>query len=439
MAVATAVVLHAEGYALNLNSAKQAGMGNAGTALKLGSESMIYNPAGLSFINGSVDFSAGVTGVRSFVTYTNGNYEAKTNNPLGTPLYLYAGFKITQNLAAGVSLNNPAGNSIVWDDNWKGGTLVQNSSLQAFSVQPTLSFKFLDDMLSVGAGAMIMFGNFSTSKALIPVNGLAGIGVAYPPAKPILDKYATVVPVSATLSGKAKTGVGFNVGLLFSPISQLSIGVSYRSKVDLKVDGGETEINYASDEMKQFIAGLNPAFGVVIPPLDKGKFSASMPIPSNLNVGAAYHFGKSGSVTAEVQFVGWKAFEELVLQWDEKAMNIKSVVPKNFVNTMIYRIGAQFGVLPSFDVRLGAYYDMTPVDINAYYSPETPGSNKTALTCGWSWRPVTGLSVDFAFTYSNGPKTTGKFTAAPFTAAAPFTGDYKVHAFLPALGLSYKF
>ena len=416
-AVATTVVmLHAEGYQLNLNSAKQAGMGNAGVALKLGAESMIYNPAGLSFIKGGVDLSAGVTGVRSFIKYTSGDYQAETDNPLGTPLFFYAGFRITKNLAAGVSLNNPAGNSIHWPDNWKGATIVQNSSLQAFSAQPTLSFKFLDDKVSIGVGAMIMWGNFSNSKALMgPIPGLT-------------DE----IPVSAKLYGDAKINYGFNVGLLFNPVPTFSIGVSYRSKVDLKVDEGHTDINFANAQIKEIIGGQ-------VPPLNLGTFSASMPIPSNINVGVSYQPCETFLLTAEVQRVGWGVFEELVIQYDEKVGSAKSVVPKNYSNTMIYRIGGQWTAYPKFDVRLGFYYDTTPVNKDWCYSPETPGSNKMAFTCGYSWRAFTGFSLDFALTYSHGAKTTGYFSESPVSSVGGFGGDYKVHAFLPSLGLSYRF
>ena len=44
----------AEGYQVNLQSSKQAGMGHAGAALKLGAESMHFNPAGLSFMKENI-------------------------------------------------------------------------------------------------------------------------------------------------------------------------------------------------------------------------------------------------------------------------------------------------------------------------------------------------------------------------------------------------
>ena len=52
--------LSAEGYQVNTLSARQNGMGHTGTALKLGAESNIFNPAGLAFMNGMIDLSGSV-------------------------------------------------------------------------------------------------------------------------------------------------------------------------------------------------------------------------------------------------------------------------------------------------------------------------------------------------------------------------------------------
>ncbi|WP_289201558.1 outer membrane protein transport protein [Parabacteroides goldsteinii] len=59
----------AEGYQVNAQSTKQAGMGHVGVAMKLGAESMHFNPAGLVFMDKNVDLSAGITGV-----FANGKF-----------------------------------------------------------------------------------------------------------------------------------------------------------------------------------------------------------------------------------------------------------------------------------------------------------------------------------------------------------------------------
>lgn len=58
-----ALTASAEGYQVNTLSARQNGMGHTGTALKLGAESMIFNPAGIAYINDIIDAQASVTGI----------------------------------------------------------------------------------------------------------------------------------------------------------------------------------------------------------------------------------------------------------------------------------------------------------------------------------------------------------------------------------------
>lgn len=60
---------YAEGYQVNNLSAKQTGMGHVGTAMKLGSESIYFNPAAAAFQTSRFDISAGFTGILSNVRY----------------------------------------------------------------------------------------------------------------------------------------------------------------------------------------------------------------------------------------------------------------------------------------------------------------------------------------------------------------------------------
>ena len=102
----------AEGFQINAQSTKQAGMGHVGTAMKLGAESMHFNPAGLAFMDKTVDLSVGLSGVFSHLKYQKDSYSIDSDNKPGTPLYLYAGFKIYDNLAAGIAFNTPYGSSV---------------------------------------------------------------------------------------------------------------------------------------------------------------------------------------------------------------------------------------------------------------------------------------------------------------------------------------
>ena len=56
VAATATLCVAAEGYQVNTLSARQNGMGHTGTALRLGAESQIFNPAGLTGIKKTVEF-----------------------------------------------------------------------------------------------------------------------------------------------------------------------------------------------------------------------------------------------------------------------------------------------------------------------------------------------------------------------------------------------
>lgn len=445
----------AEGYQVNAQSTKQSGMGHVGAAMKLGAESMHFNPAGLAFMDKNIDLSAGISGVFSDFTYTKDSYKHKSDNSPSTPMYLYAGFKIYDFLAAGVSVTTPYGSAMNWGSTWSGSYLVQDIALKSFSIQPTLSWKIMD-RLSVGAGMMVMFGDFSMSRALIPAGGLEGFRPLAPLAPPamgitkFLDKYKDTNAASAELAGDAGIRLGYNVGAMFDVNDKITIGVSYRSKVKMKVNEGKANLIYANEaELKGMFEAVNkllgaagkPAIPFPVPPLDKGTFSAELPLPSNWNVGVSYKPIDRLLLSGEVQFVGWSAYENLNVQFTEEVLGGYSInAAKNYKNTRIYRVGGQFAATNRMDVRLGVYFDESPVK-DDYLNPETPSMNKLGLTTGLSFRPLTNLSVDMALSYVTGFGRDGSYTDIDPATKKPrtFSGHYDVYAFTPSIGVSYAF
>lgn len=471
----------AEGFQVNAQSTKQAGMGHVGAAMKLGAESMHFNPAGLAFMDKTVDLSAGVSGVFSHASYSKDGYEQKTDNTPSTPLYLYAGFKIYDNLAAGVMLNTPYGSSITWGDNWKGAHLVQEMSLKAFNIQPTLSWR-ITDKLSIGAGLMMEFGNVKMNRALIGpgeltymadfmVNSLSAsmppelIQGILPVLQPIMQEMAVYDESSAAsvaLKGDAGVRFGFNVGAMYDINEHFTVGVSYRSKVTARVEEGDIELKYANEQhftslinqINTLIAAVPglplPSSGISIPPLNTGTFSAELPLPSNLNVGVTYMPNKDWTISGEVQFVGWGAYDALNIEFAPSSLSPYNLnAPKNYKNTRIYRLGAQYAATDRLDVRLGAYFDESPVK-DEYLNPETPSLNKLGITAGCSFRPMKNLSVDFSFSYVTGFGRDGSYTDEYMLMKTiegldakyktrTFGGHYQAYALMPAIGISYGF
>ena len=413
----------AEGYQVNVLSTKQTGMGHVGVGMKLGAESMHFNPAGLVYLNGHMDMSVGISGIFSNARYKNGDYSAKTDNSVGTPVYAYVGYRIYDNLAAGISLTTPYGNSLKWPQAWKGAHLIQDITLKSYIIQPTLSYKILDN-LSVGVGLQIAMGNVNLSRALLPVGALV----------PILGAdYQDVVPVSATLDGKSKVKLGYHIGVMYDVCDKVTLGLSYRSRVRMKVKEGTAELDYASEKIKDLLDATGQ-----IPPLDKGTFHAQLPLPSNTTFGVSYRPTDRWELALDLQFVGWSAYDSLNVVFNEKVLKIEDIkAEKNYKNTMIYRIGAQYMATDRLDVRLGLYYDQSLIRKNNY-NPETPGMGKIGISTGCSFEPYRNLQIDFAFLYIQGVSRHGSYPDK-YSPGGKFSGKYESNAVSASLGLAYRF
>ncbi len=209
LAALTALTAAAEGYQINTLSAKQLGMGHTGTALKLGAESMIFNPAGLGFSNRTLDLTASVTGIKADASAIYEGATYRTDNGLSTPLGLNASFKIYDNLQAGVSFYTPYGSAINWTNNWPGAILSQKVSLKTYTVQPTLSWR-ITPRLSIGAGLMITWGSVNLDKAL--VSGISFDAVAGALGLPA-ENLGHAAAASVNLNGTSEVALGDNFGI----------------------------------------------------------------------------------------------------------------------------------------------------------------------------------------------------------------------------------
>ncbi len=446
-------VVLAEGYQVNVLSTKQTGMGHVGTGMKLGAESMHFNPAGLAFLKSTFDFSAGVSFVNSDVKYKNGDYVAKTNNSVSTPLYIYGGFKIYDNFSAGIAFTTPYGSSLEWGKNWKGANLIQDIALKAYVIQPTFAYK-ITERLSIGVGLDLAIGQVKLSRAMMSADEFQLLGgvIGQLPNLPdeqkqmvsgMISKLNGSVPVSATLDGKTKVRAGFNIGVMYDVCDKVTFGLSYRSKLLMKVKEGEAVVDYASLQVEQLFGILSTVTGgkVTIPPLNEGTFKAELPLPSNLSFGVSYRPSERWEVAFDLQYVGWQAYDSLNVVFTPNVLNGYTIkAEKNYKNTLITRVGAQFKTTERLDIRAGVYFDQSPIRSNNF-NPETPGMNKLGTSLGLSFAPLKRLQIDLAFLYIHGIGRTGSYRLKNMITNVneTFEGKYSSNAFTASLGVAYRF
>jgi long-chain fatty acid transport protein len=268
--------------------------------------------------------------------------------------------------------------------------------------------------------------------------------------------------VSATFEGDADVAVGFHLGALYEILpDKLSLGVSYRSKVDMKVAKGKVK---GAEEVAADIAKLNGALtgvktvlnGVVIPgvgdlsekvpdpepklvglsAIGVDEFEATLPLPSNLNFGLSLLPIEKLLLAFDFQWIGWGAYDELVLGFEKS--KIKQTSIKKYHDTFAYRFGVQYTLIDQLDIRCGMYFDESPVD-DEYLTPESPSTSKIAGTIGLSFRPIPNLSIDAALLRSVSVDGRDATSGDNKDKDDGINGRYEVVAWAPSIGLSFSF
>ncbi len=389
------MTVFAGGYQVRLQGNKQNGMGLVGTSLNMGSSSIFYNPGALSLMKDRLHFELGASGVMSNIDFqmagTNSNWQ--TENPTSTPFYVYGAGKVNDMITVGVGVYTPYGSTAKWADDWAGKLLIQNISLSAIFVQPTISFNF-NDKFGIGGGFIFAIGNVEINKAINYSND-----------------------ANANLKGST-TSYGYNLGAFYKATDKLSFGVDYRSKITMKMEGGDATFTVPT------------ALQTTIP--TDNKFNAELPLPANLDFSVSYQATEKLLLAFELDWVMWGTYESLDFTFEQQGALLNSSNPRNYKDTYIPRIGAQYALNEKFNLRAGMYYDQSPTD-EKYFTPETVSLNTFAYTLGLSFMPTEKLSIDASFLQLFGQKSEKEYTPDNFN------GTYQVITYIPGIGVSYRF
>lgn len=390
---------YAQGYQVNLQGQVQQGMGGAGTAYMKDAAALFFNPGGVSFLNNrSINLGVSATFAKSTFLDKNTNQTANTNSPNSFPFAAYGvcGATDSSKLKYGLAVYTPFGSTIQWEDNWMGRFALTRLQLQAIFFQPTVSYK-LNDKIGIGAGFVYAMGKVNLQKD-IPVADASG-------------NYG-----HAELSGKAN-GFGFNAGIYFKPAEKFSVGLTYRSQVNMKVKNGEATFTVP--------ASLSANF-------PNGKFTSSLPLPQVLTLGLASSLSSKFNVALDINYVGWKAYDTLAFDYETNTSSLADTkAARNYKNTFAFRLGGEYEVVDFLALRLGIAYGISPVQ-DGYVTPETPDANRIIYTAGLGFNNKGKLSANVSFYFSS-------FKREDTNIETGLSGTYKTNVCIPGIALVYKF
>ena len=206
-ALANPAALFAVGIRVPDQDAFATARGNAFAATADDPSAVYYNPAGITQLDGA-NLSLGMYGITLASRYTSPAGSSINSQQQWAALpQTFSTLNFTNyHLAIGLGVYEPYGLSMAWPDTapWAGSA--KGGEIDYVRANPVIAYQ--------------LFRTFSIS---------AGMMLDYAQAEQVADP-------SFRLRGR-DTDAGFNVGLLWHPLEQHSIGITYRSATDMNFQG----------------------------------------------------------------------------------------------------------------------------------------------------------------------------------------------------------
>ncbi|TAL63066.1 MAG: hypothetical protein EPN85_01030 [Bacteroidetes bacterium] len=397
----------AGGFQLNVQGQKALSMGEAGTALSKDASVLFFNPGGVSLLRNKFNFTAGTSIIIPNISLqTEAVANTNQTSPIGTPIQFYATAKLNEKASLGFAVNNQFGSTSSFDKDWEGKFIVQKLALKTFMYQPTFSYN-INSRIGVGAGFVYTSGSFEFEKAV-------------PVATAQYDNG------QASLKGNG-TGFSYNAGIqgiLLKPdttkwVSSLKAGFSYRSPIKLSLINGTaafTDISVALQD--QFPAQTSFNAQLTLPGVYSLGLQSNIRINEKINIDVVIDYNRTM----------WSSYDSLKIDFSN-AETPDSKIAKNWKDVSTFRIGAGINYNKILSIRLGAYYDQTPVR-DGYVSPELPDNTNIAFTAGVGIELMENLSVDISWLVSDFKRTASLEDAG-------FSATYHRNVNVIGFGLNY--
>jgi long-chain fatty acid transport protein len=395
--------VQAQGFQVNLQGQKQQAMAGAGTGLMQDAAAVFFNPGGVSFLKeNSVTAGATATIAHSTFLDADNNSLAHSNAPVSTPFTVYAvwGTKDTSGILSklkfGLGVYTPFGSVASWENGWTGRFALTYLSLQAIFIQPTVSYKICEK-LGFGAGFVYATGNMELKQDMPVIDANGNYG-------------------SADLKGSA-TGYGYNAGLYYRPCDKLSVGLSYRSQVNMSVTNGTATFT------------VPPSLASNFP---SGPFSSSLKLPQVATLGFGYHLNEKLTLALDINFIGWKCLDTLAFHYKTTTASLQDTkLPRDYHNTYAFRLGAQYKLNEQMTARVGIAYALTPISAG-FVTPEIPDANKVTYAAGLGYKANKHFILDVSYIFESLKRTDNN-------QALNLNGTYKTYISAPGLSLIYQF
>jgi long-chain fatty acid transport protein len=418
-AISAASEAHAGGFYLQEQSTRGTGRAYSGEVADQGVESLWWNPAAIA--GSPREAYVGVSGIfvdakaqnsGSSLVYPGGTTVPVTGQPRAynpiqsgaVPNFAIA-TPIGDRFAVGLSLAAPYNLTTKYDPNAWARYDALTSQILTSDVQLTGAMK-VTDWLNVGVGVDAEYTKARLSTAYPNLPSPLGLSP---------DGYSSL------------KGDGWNYGWTVGAqahFDRLTLGASYRSKMDHDLDGSVT------------VSGL---LGPLAAANTAGPASASFTTPWIATAGLRYGLTDRLTLDAQIQRMGWSEFDAITVNAGATAQ----ALPQNYKDTTSGGVGADYKVSEALTLRAGVQYDPTPTP-DAERSARVPDGDRWLYGVGATAQVTPRMKLEGALAYIDFKDSTVNndatfYAGTPAATTALLRGNVQGQGYVMSVGLRTTF
>lgn len=415
---------HAAGYYLQEQSVKGTGRAYSGEVADKGADSLWWNPAAIAGAREdgtksaeayvglhAVFVDAKVSDNGSTITYPGGatlpvGGEERAFNPIqsGVAPNFAVSMPVGDRFAVGLSVAAPFNFTTEYRRNAWARYDALTSRLTTADIQVTGAME-VTDWLDLGIGLNAQYAD-------------AKLQTAYPNLSPLLADGVS------QLSGDG-WDFGWTVGAQAQLGSSVSVGASYRSKMEHDLDG------------RVLVAGL---VGPLAPVNREVGGSAKFSTPWIATLGARWKATDKLTLNAQVQRIGWSEFEDIEVSFEGGG---GETLFQGYEDVTSGGVGLDYAVNPNLTLRAGVQYDPTPTP-DGDRTARVPDGDRWLYGVGATANVPWGMKLDAALAYiafdeSEIHHDTVFYGGTPAATTTRLRGDVEGSGYVLSLGLRKTF
>jgi len=354
-------VLMAGGYKIPENSLNSVALSAANIAHSRGSDAAYYNPANMMFMEDGSSMSLDLTYIGLDASNYKGTIAATGTFPYDAdaesetflvPSFHYV-FPIIDGARFGLSVVTPGGVTKRWSVA-PGIYSAEEYTLQVVEINPSIAYS-INDKVAVAFGLRVIHSDGTVKSSTTATRNMTGDSFDY----------------------------GFNLALSYKPTSELEIGLTYRSNVDL-TEEGSAKLSHTT---------LGEVYN--------GGVSVTVPLPVSLNLAVAYTLASKTTIEFVYERNLWSSYEALDFDYSGSVAPLTvfdDAIAKDWKDTNAFRLGLTHE-LDLYTLMAGAVYDNSPVPDKSL-SFELPDSDSLSVSLGVRYQVNEKLNVGLAALYS---------------------------------------